>query len=325
VITRISLRRLFRLRTSLRLLAIGILLGPPLWLSLVVLLAKIASVDIDKNGFLIWSVTSLGLLLSTFVVLWGTARVFSNSAELVQNKYNATISNIEGYVRQYVETSIVFKSTEDEMRRLLLPDLKTFYDSAEKEIVILGADVLRPSTIKFNELQDALNKQQLKTTDRLYYEYGFVFNRILAASSQKLLRRFIYLFEPSELKERTPDFQDRYIGWLNDQVSFFRINQNYTIIRTPRATVWGAPKSMIFFQNTIAEVFFKGGGIVITSGTKATNSVVAATRKSLIEDYVDARQGAPARSEYSQLNLAEFETYISNIRSYVSNLRTMKQ
>lgn len=273
------------------------------------------SADVDKNAFLIWTATSLGLLVSTFVVLWGEGHKFSRTVKAVQDRYNMAITNIEKDVRRFVDTSIVFRENQDEMRKLLLPDLTRFYESPEREIVILGADLLRPGTGEFSELQDALNKQQLSDEEkRRHYDYGLIFNRILAPASPKILRRFIYLFSVAELKGRTPDFLEKYFKWLEDQVNFLRINQNYTIIRTPRAPVWGAPKSIIFFENVMAEVFFKGGGITLTSRSGLDESVVHATRKSLVTDYVDAIEGAPPRKEYSQLNLNEFEQYVNEMK-----------
>jgi hypothetical protein len=315
----LPLRRVIRFRTSLRLLALAVLLGPALWLIIIVLFAKFASVSIDKNGFLIWSVTSLGLMVSTFVVLWGEGKKFSATVDEVQTQYKKAINNIERDVRRYVDTSIIFRESPHEMRRLLLPEIKRFNDSHEKDIVILGADALRPSTIKFNELQDDLNKQKLTDKDgsKTFYEYGFVFNRILAASSPKILRRYIYLFSTEELKERTQDFRAKYVAWLDDQVNFFRINQNYTIITTPRAPVWGAPKSIIFFENILAEVFFKGGGIVITSRSGLADSVVSATRQSLVDNYVATIKDAPPQEVYSQLNLGDFEKYITELRPLI--------
>jgi hypothetical protein len=204
-----------------------------------------------------------------------------------------------------------------------LPELKKFFESSEEEIVILGADRLRPNTTTFNTLDDKAGKRKLKKDDeKLLYAYGRIFNQILLPIHKKVLRRFIYLFSWGELSGRTSDFQDRYMIWLDDQVNYLRINQNYAIISTPRAPAWGAPKSLIFVGNNIAEVFFPGGGVIITSRSGIAESVVYATRSALIDQYVDRTAGAPPQIKYTQKTLLEFETYISDLRANLNKLRT---
>lgn len=312
----IPLRRVVRLRTTLRRLAWGIVLAPFFWYLIILLTAKVFVVNLDKNAFLIWAITSLGLMLSTFIVLWGESNKFSNTIDMVEERYKNAIMSIEKDVRRYVETSILFKDSPDEMRKLLLDDLQRFFSSSESDIVILGADGLRPSSEAFGRLQERLGKGELSAQDQLLYEYGLIFNTILAASSPKALRRFIYLFSPGELEGRTPDFQDSYVKWLVNQASWLRINPKYTITSTPRATVWGAPKSIIFVGNTLAEVFFKGGGVVITSRSGRSDSVVATTRKSLVDGYVDVTEdkGGPPRRVYTQERALEFEQYIAELQ-----------
>jgi hypothetical protein len=293
-------------------------LAPFFWFLLIYVFTSALGLATSNSAYLIWAVTSLGLLFATLIVLWGESRKFAGTVEVIQDRYRLVIANIEKDVRRYLDTSIVFKKSRHEMRELLLPDLVDFSKSSDPEIVILGADQLRPSTDQFSKFQIKSAAGQI--TDReeeTEYEYGVIFNEILARSSDKLLKRFIYLFRAKDLEGRTKEFQESYLNWLTDQVQFFLINQNYTIIDTPRATVWGAPKSIIFFRNINAEVFFKGGGIVMTSRSNTYDSVVSATRRSLIDDYVNNKQDGPTRTEYRQINLGEFQKYIDEIRTEV--------
>jgi hypothetical protein len=306
-----------------RKLAWAAVLAPLVWFLMIFAAVVFYPKPVDVNAFVIWAATSLCLLFSCIVVLWGAGRHFSSTVSRIQFEYSQAISKIENNVRLYVDTSIVFRKTEDDMRILLLPDLRKFFESSEEEIVILGADRLRPNTTTFNSLEDKAGKRKLKKEDeKLLYAYGRVFNQILLPIHKKVLRRFIYLFRWEELSGRTPDFQDKYMTWLEDQVNYLRINQNYAIISTPRAPAWGAPKSLIFVGNNIAEVFFNGGGVIITSRSGITDSVVYATRAALIDQYVDRTAGAPPRINYTQKTLPEFEKYISDLRASLNKLRT---
>jgi hypothetical protein len=310
-----------------RRLAWAAILAPLVWFLLIFAAVVLYPKPVDVNAFIIWAATSLCLLFSCVVVLWGAGRHFSSTVSRIQHEYSEAVSKIENNVRLYVDTSIVFRKTEDEMRTLLLPDLKRFFESSEEKIVILGADRLRPNTVTFNSLEDKFGKRKLKKeNEKLLYDYGRIFNQILLPVNKKVLVRFIYLFSWGELAGRTPDFQDKYMTWLDDQVNYLRINQNYAIISTPRAPAWGAPKSLIFVGNIIAEVFFNGGGVVITSGSGSkvefSDSVVYATRKALIDQYVDQTEKAPPRVIYTQKTRPEFEIYIADLRVSLNKLRT---
>jgi hypothetical protein len=321
--TRVSLHQVIKIRTSLRSLT-DALPAPFVWLLPICIFASTpayaAELTPSITVYVIWIIASLFMLGATIVVLWGVSRRFAATVVLVQDKYESVIANIEKDVRLYIEPSIAFKKTRHEMRELLLPELEEFFfKSGEKNVVILGADQLRPSFARYTILQEkSVHKQLSGPEEDVEYRYGLVFNKILARSSDKLLRRFIYLFRPQDLQGRTRNFREDYLNWLTDQVRFFEINENYTIINTPRATVWGAPKSIIFFQNNMVEVFFRGGGVVVTSQSRrGTESVVSATRTLLIDQYVDNKIDGPTRVEYSKINLPAFEEYISSIRAEV--------
>ena len=259
--------------------------------------------------------------MATFVVLWGQRRRFSDTVKFVQDEYKLAVSGIEKKVIEYIETSIVFKQDQPSLRELLLPALEEFANSPDdKEIVILGADRLRPSWHNFSKLQEkSIGGQFDKPEHSIEFRYGLVFNGILGRASDKILKRYIYLFRPQDLQGRTKDFRENYLAWLEDQANYFRQNENYVIISTPRATVWGAPKSIIFFLNSMVEVFFQGGGILTTSRSDSTDiaSVVPSMRRLLINEYVDRKITGLARTEYSQLNLSTFEEYIGKIRMEV--------
>jgi hypothetical protein len=207
------------------------------------------------------------------------------------------------------------------MRLILLPELRHFFNSAEKEIIILGADKLRPSTAAFHMLQEQQARGRLAEESRTIFEYGQMFNMILLPVNGKVVRRFIHLISAEDFTSRTPDFQDRYLSWLDDQVNYLRINQNYGIVDTARAPAWGGPTSKIFVLNNVAEVFSSGGGTVITSGTRTRDSIVQLTRSALIESYVDQREIGPARKYYTQQNIDEFERYIFGLRQRLEKLR----
>jgi hypothetical protein len=279
--------------------------------------ASIAGLDPNVIGYVVWTITSLGLIAAIAIVLLGERRRFAATIKSIENQYKDVFSKIEKHVVRYIETSIVFKETRHEMRELLLPMLEEFSKSPEKDIYILGADQLRPSMTRFTELQEKSVGHEFSdpVKEPMEFEYGKMFNTILARTSDKYLRRFIYLFRPQDLQGRTKDFRSNYLAWLKDQAAFFRINENYTIVDTPRATVWGAPKSIIFFQNHLVEVFFKEGGVTLTS--RSDSSFVSAARKSLIEDYVDLKVGGPSRNEYTQHTLPAFEEYIEQISAEV--------
>lgn len=269
--------------------------------------------------YLIWATTSIFLLLATLVVLWGAGWLFTSNIRYIEERHKLAVANIEKRVLLYMEPSTVVKETREEMRALLLPEMDDFFTkSSEQEIVILGADQLRPTWTRFNELQEkSVNRQLANPIEKIEYQYGLVFNKILARSSDKLLLRYIYLFRPQDLQGRTKGFRDAYLRWLNDQKRYFEINESYTIIDTPRATVWGAPKSIIFFRNHMVEVFFSGGGVVVTSKSGDKNSVVRTARRFLIDEYVHLKVEGLAREEYSQTNISAFDEYIEKIRKEV--------
>jgi hypothetical protein len=296
------------------------ILGPFIWALVILLIVRFTAIDADTNALVIWATTSLGLLLSTLIVLWGEGNKFSRTIERVEERYKGAIGAIETDVRRYVETSILFKNSSDEMRRLLLEDLEKFAKSSTDHMIdILGADHLRPTIERFQALQDDVRTRRpdFPASEKLLYDYGLIFNTILAGGSPKTLRRFIYLFKSEELRVRTPNFQESYLKWLRDQASWLRTNPKYTITSTPRAPVWGAPKSIIFFGNTLAEVFFKGGGIIITSRSGSQDSMVAQTRKSLVDGYVDEGpdKGGPESEIYTQARVADFEVYIDDLQN----------
>jgi hypothetical protein len=283
--------------------------------------APTPSIDLtpNKTAYVIWTITSLALIISTAIILVGERMSFSRTRESIQSQYKKTFSQIETDVVRYIETSIVFKESRHEMRAFLLPKLEEFAASADKRISILGADPLRPSMKKFNDLQENSISNKLADPERdgMEFSYGKIFNTILLRTSDKHLTRYIYLFRPQDLQGRTPNFRADYLAWLEDQAAFFRINENYTIVDTPRATVWGAPKSIIFFRNNMAEVFFKEGGVILTSRSDSSTPFVSAAHKSLIDDYVNVKAEGLVRNEYTHLTLPAFEEYIDSIRTEV--------
>jgi len=66
----------------------------------------------------------------------------------------------------------------------------------------------------------------------------------------------------------------------------------------------------------MVEVFFKEGGVVLTSLSHGKDSFVSTARKSLVDDYLDDKDGPP-RTDYSNINLPAFEEYIAQIKAEV--------
>jgi hypothetical protein len=289
--------------------------APALWCALVVLAGLFFPTRIAVSEYLIWSITSLGLFLSTIIVLWVVDRKLTAAVTFVEDTSKGVMVKLAEDVRNYLGTSLIAGENSTHMRRLLLPVLFQFYNSNQRELAIIGADSLLPSWTKFSEYQDAILSQRLqKEEDRIAFEYGLAWHKILSRSSEKILRRYICLLRESELKARTPEFRLRYLQWLQDQILFFRLNENYTLIDTPRAPTWGSFISFTFLGDFVIEVFVSGGGIMISGGPDRVDSVTRTMRKQVIDDYINQRINAPAMTAYSQLNLPEFERYIEHLR-----------
>jgi hypothetical protein len=315
----------FWTKRKLELLFVLVFLAPLMWFFLVNLVASpdmlAATVKTPPNGFayVTWAVTSVLLLVASFVVLKGARTKFAEAQESVDQRYKKLVEDIEQDVVRYIETSIVFKQSPDELRKFLLPKLNAFKEASKEreEIVILGADQLRPSWDQYNKMKEkAAGRWFDSPEEHREFLYGQEFKEILDKSSNKHLTRYISLFRPQDLRGRTSDFREGYVQWLQDQVTYFNINENYTIVNTPRATVWGAPKSIIFFQNNMVEVIFRQGGVVLTSRSDNTDETfVSTTRKWLINRYVN--ETPPAQKKFSQSNLFEFEEYLAQIKAEV--------
>lgn len=291
-----------------------------------------------QNWFVLWTLSTLGLILATLLILWRERKKMDETRRDVHEVYKEKLNKLEQHLVKYLETSIIPRFDEHSLRELLLPLLEKFKESEDDhEIVILGADRLRPSRTEYNRLLEKSSTDGvLDAEERTLFQYGAIFDQILMRASGKILRRYLSLFRPQDLRGRTRDFQLDYLKWLEDQIIYFRDNENYVIIDTPRAITWGAPKSIIFFKSSFAEVFCRsgedngaskgkdkssqGGGILITKrseeegSSSLTDSIVDSTRKRLMDDYVDDRVNGPDFMKYSLLNMIEFEDYVDSIR-----------
>jgi hypothetical protein len=217
---------------------------------------------------------------------------------------------------------VTFKATDHELRLLLIDELAKFEeDEDDKSIEIVGADRLRPTEQEREDFKLLKSDNQLSDEKDTKLKYGDQFNSMLKAN--KVFRRYIYLPSPPEIKYRTKIYQNGFLKWLKEQEVFLTQNKEYRIITTPRAPMYGAPKSILFFRNMLVEVFFKegGGGFIVTSrGSQrgGEKSVVESTREALIEGYLMAADG-PEPVTYTSRTVGKFTEYRNKVQQEVES------
>lgn len=310
--------------------------APLFWFVLLYFVSEVTGVIKHVGEYTIWALGSVGLVISMTMVLWVSSKTMAIEAKEVEAEYRKITGRIERDVRRYIDPSVTYKENEHELRLLLDGQLTEFAaDDADKEIIIIGADRLRPTEQLREDLNAKKRETGLTVEEETHLKYGEHFNSMLGTG--KTLHRYIYLPLAEELLSRTKNYQKAYVAWLSEQESFLSKNRNYTIISTPRAPMYGAPKSIIFFRNMLVEVFFRenGGGFIVTSrsdvverkGAKAgttseeeasqaadrtiRKSVVVATREALIEDYLAIRpeDGGPDQKRFTHNNLGDLTDY----------------
>jgi hypothetical protein len=292
-------------------------LAPALWCGLVVFAGIIYPGRFLTSDYLIWSISSLGLFLSTIVVLWAVDKKLGAAASLLEAASTKAMGEIAQDIRKYLDISVIIKETAFEMKELLLPELIQFANSNDKEFLIIGADTLRLPSHQLEEYRYRLeHEQQLSPEEHMALQYASAFERIIYHGySNKIVQRFILLLGIHEFSRRTRDFQTSYLAWLHEQANMLRINRNYVLVDTPRAQVWGSPLSVMFFGTLVAQTFFAGGGMLIASKAGRVDDASSILRRLLIDNHLRRSPGPPVK-EYSQLNLSQFEEYIAELQSY---------
>jgi hypothetical protein len=295
-----------------------VIVAPLVWFLVLFLAVQFSGVFNHLSEYTIWAIGSFGLVISTMAVLWIASKSLATGIEDLEERYGQTTERIEKDVRKYIDPSVTFKAKENELRAVLLEELIAFEKiRADKQITIIGADRLRPSRAELEEMRISAASTPLKPEDDVKFRYGTKFNELLARGSGKTLRRYIYLPKTArELDNRTENYRSEFAGWLSEQEHFLMQNPEYTIVNTPRAPMYGAPKSVIFFHGMLVEVFFKkgDGGFIITSRSNDEQSVIKQTWRSLIEGYLAVTDdNAPEQIHYNQGTLEEFRKYKDNM------------
>ena len=272
--------------------------------------------NIDQ--YIVWLATTVGIIFFATIILLVADRRLADSVRETEDKYIETYHKIENDVRQFMEPAVNFQESPSVLRMSMASIFDSFYESSDtndREIHILGADLLAPTRDRLEELKE--KSGTLTEDEKSELAFGNSYYTIFQQASDKEVRRYIRLFLEDEITGRTKDFKVRYENWLDAQATFIRTMSNYALIDTPRAPAWGAPKSTMILGTVMAEIFFTPagptGGIILVS-----NKIVPATQKKLIDEYVNAPDVKPEPMHlYTKGNIDDFIDYIERIKKAI--------
>lgn len=136
-----------------------------------------------------------------------------------------------------------------------------------------------------------------------------------ASRAKVIMRRYVCLFSPEELTDRSATVKGRYLNWLMTQQYQLANDELYQLIHILRAPKWGANMARILTSSTVMEITGNGAAAVVIEDRTAAATIRDYARQAVLEGENAPKIYGLAAGEGS---LREFAEYIGTIREAVS-------
>ena len=196
--------------------------------------------------------------------------------------------------------------------------------------IIVGADSLSPDPNYHNKTLKPIvedNGGNVTVQQELEFQYGETYFEILNNNKIHPVR-YIHLFDKEHYLKRVNPIKVEYVKWLEKKLQMLKQHPKFSILNTPRAIAFGAPTSLLIFGDTLVQLYYAGGGLIVSG-----KEIVHKARNSIITDYLDITHAdypadltwtlytetdRPLRTSTNigtVENVDAFETYVDDIKN----------
>lgn len=142
-----------------------------------------------------------------------------------------------------------------------------------------------------------------------------------ASKKHVRMRRYVSLFTPIEIRERSDPVQIQYLKWLNRQYQLLDDDDRYQLIHVVRAPQWGTNMARIITKSAVMEITGNGRAAIVI-----TDAHIAERIREYAREAVSGKNPLNPAVPYGQTigdrgNLNEFRHYIQTIETACSEER----
>lgn len=120
------------------------------------------------------------------------------------------------------------------------------------------------------------------------------------------IRRYICLYDKTDLKDRDPEIKLKYFQWLARQYDTLASTPGFQLVHNPRVPQWWANSATLLTNEAVMEI--KGNGTAAVS--VRDHSIAATIRESLREAREEAAESNKKVFSGDKARLADFEKHI---------------